>query len=189
MEEVTKNIDSAINQTTGNFMASNNMNSILQYRLSTEGIIRQMQEFLEGKITDRYIDERTGKMVIQELVKGEAKANSLGIQGILSLLGNLMGPHTVQGNFKEDSYYNFIDRLHARCTEIIMTNLHVWGIDPHDFSLIMCEIIDVLEVFFTRTIDNKERESYIPTIKTVETSNVNQTQKSDGGFQLFGGKG
>lgn len=177
-EEDNNNYDINSSQ---NFRANYDQASVLELRLDTSKIIEQIKAYLEGKIVIITPDAQ-GNLTKQEAIIGLPKANQKGIQSILSMIISIFNPQVVQANFTEEGYYNFIDRIHGRISQNLMINLHEWGIKIEDYSLIMGMIIDMLEPFLTRTIGNKERESYEHWLRTNEVTRIEPS--SGGGWRL-----
>jgi len=146
--------------------------SALELRLDTQKVLIEIEKFLRGKMTYQYIDEKTGRIKTETVDVGKPKANDIGIQGIMALCKSILAPHIVQGNMTEEMYYNFMHRWHLRIADHLMSNLHNWEINHADFEGIMSYIVDAGEVFLTRTINNKERESYTQTVKSIENSRL-----------------
>ena len=158
--------------------------SALQWRLDVSPVKNEIKAFLQGCYVEQYIDPKTQTMR-ENLVKfGEPLANQMGIQCILAEISSIFNSHLVMGNTSEDMYYNYVNRLHERIAVDIMDNLTKMGIEEHNYSLIIGCIIDMVEIFLTRTLQNGERDSMTPTIKSIETSNNNQMTQTSGGFKM-----
>ena len=73
--------------------------------------------------------------------------------------------------------------------QIIEVNTPRWEIHDEDREMIMVTIMQTLKAFLSRLIENKERESYVPTIRSVETFSNNEQKAANtgltSGFGLF----
>jgi hypothetical protein len=59
----------------------------------------------------------------------------------------------------------------------IMINLDRWDIDENDYDHITDSIISSIQMFVSRLIDNKERDSYNATMRSVENNTVDNGSK------------
>ena len=171
-----------------NYQASSNRDfnnaSALQIRLDTRPLIEDIELFLRGVRIEYYIDERGGQK--NKMVKiGKPKANPLGIQSILYLITSLVNSQNVQGNFKELQYFDFVYWARMDISKSIMYNMGRWEILEEDFDFIVNQVMNMVEPFMSRLIDNEERKSYAETIRHSETNTL-QNQKGFP-FGLFGG--
>lgn len=182
-------LESSYNTTTRNNLGYNSA-SALQIRLETSQIIENVELFLKGVKLIISQDEH-GKIKSKNVKIGTAKANELGIQSILNWLQLILNPQVVQGNFPVDSpshssmYEDYIYYVRIDLTTAIITNCYNWEIIDEDMDLIIDSIMNAIEPFMTRLIDNKERDSYESTIKHLENNSVREGKGE--GFKLFGG--
>lgn len=152
---------------------------VIQLRLDTGPMLDQLEAFFRGRRIVGY-SERGGSIVPQYGPAGTPKMNDEGVQSLMSWLTPLFSPHTVQGNFKDRQELNvFLCYLQKGLAKNIMANREKWGIRRSDYSGIIREIMCAAEPFFTRLLENKERESYANTMRTVENNKVDK-----GGFSL-----
>lgn len=172
----------------GQVTSSNNSmfvsESVMRYRLDTRDVLADIEMQLRGQqIT--YERDSEGAIVEKVVSIGKEKMNTIGIQSIMSYLRSLLGPHTVQGNFDQEGYDDLIMEIDVYLSENVMANLYNWGIKIDDYNHILDTVVTTLRLFLSRTIDNKERESYASTMRSVES---NRYEKS-GGFSLNPWKG
>jgi len=157
----------------------------LQIRLETSQMIENIEMFLRGAIIVVEQDEKTGKIKTRRVNRGQAKANDLGIQSILNWIQLILNPQVVQGNFPVDSpshstmYEEYIYNVRVDLTSMIVINCYNWKIIDEDIEMIIDSIMNAIEPFMTRLIDNKERESYVDTIKHVENNSVKEGKGSN----------
>ena len=155
----------------------------LQIRLETSQIIENVEMFLRGAIIVVKQDDETGKISTQRADRGQPKANDLGIQSLLNWLQLILNPQVVQGNFPVDSpshssmYEDYVYNVRIDLSSMIITNCYNWGIIDEDIEMLIDSIMNVVEPFMTRLIDNKERESYVDTIKHIESNSVKDNSK------------
>lgn len=141
--------------------------SIIQMRLDTTRLLGEMEAFLRGTRVVGY-QEVNGVMqpVFHEI--GRPLMNEVGIQWLMGWLTMQFNPQTVQGNKKSEEFEEFMVDLHENLACNLMNNLYEYGIVDNDYDAIIDGIMSAADMFFSRTIDNKERESYAETIKSVE---------------------
>ena len=150
----------------------------LQLRLDTQPLLDNIEVFLRGgKIIVE--QDKKGRIVSRRVTMGDPKANDLGIQSIINIVGSIINPQAVQGNFDVDQYDNFIYGFHINLATNIIANSPNWKIDDKDIDVIVDFIMPLVETFSSRLIDNKERESYSDTIKHIEG------ETKGGGFGMF----
>lgn len=154
---------------------------VVQLRLDTAPMLDSLEAFLRGRRVVGY-QETPGGIVPVLGKSGIPKMNDEGVQSVMSWLSPMLSAHTVQGNFKAEDYDAYIEEIDINFRQMIMTNLHNWEIKIEDYDTICNQVIIVSIAFFSRTIDNKERESYSNTIRTVES---NRYEKGGGMLGMF----
>lgn len=160
--------------------------SALRTRLDTRPLVEDLEMYLSGTIIT--IVQTDAGYVQKRKQLSKPKANSAGIHGILSYVGNVLNPQVVQGNFDDkEEMKQYIFLYEENLSILLMTNLDNWKIDEHDFMGIVDTIINAIHPFITRLYKNKERESYALTMRTHESSTVSEG-KQGGGITFFGGK-
>lgn len=153
--------------------------SILKLRLDTEKLLENIELFLQGQKIVSVIDNGVPKIEVVQY--GTPMLNSEGVQAIMSYLSLIFAPHSVQGNFKDMDYRNFIKELDNNISCNIMENIEAWDVQISKYNHIIDGIMSAAEMFVSRLIDNKERDSYNATLRSVE-STVQQQNRG-----LFGG--
>lgn len=154
--------------------------SILKLRLDTEKLLETIELFLRG---EKVVSTTENNVPVVKVVEyGEPMLNAEGVQAIMSYLSLVFAPHSVQGNFSDMDYRNFIKELDDNLSCNVMENLDNWAVDICRYNHLLDGILATAQMFVSRLIGNKERESYNATLKSVE--NTVQQQKSKG---LFGG--
>ena len=147
--------------------------NVLQIRLNADFVLKRVKQFLTGVIETVVYDE-DGKPFIKEEQIAQKKANDEGIQAILNFVENIINPQAVQGNLTFDQYQNYISEVHENLYTDLIENLYNWEIKEDNYEVI-CDWIMVLIIpFISRLIDNKERDSYAASIKSIDTNVVNR---------------
>lgn len=151
-------------------------NTIIQMRLDTSKLLGDIEAFLRGTRVIGY-SEQNGVVEPVFSENGKPRMNDKGIQDTMSWLAMMLNPQTVQGNKKTDEYAEFMSNLHADLAEDLMNNLDEYNITLNDYNSILNKILSCADMFFSRTIDNLERDSYTATMRTVE-----RNQQENGGL-------
>ena len=169
-------------------IASSNLgyeqSSALQIRLDTNDLLQQIEFFLRGKEVNTFFDKDSGTMRPRLVDMGEPKLNLRGIQAILNKCRGLINPSVVQGNISKDFYFKLIEDIRIEIAYLCFVNFYNWEVSYEtDLKEIPDTIMNTVESYLSRSIDNQERLSYAQTIKTSETNSAGR------GFSLpFGGK-
>lgn len=175
------------NQQTQNAVVTSNLDSVnanaLRMRLDTNPLIERIEVFLRGSYNITVQNDQ-GLLVNQKVIVGEPKANDIGVQSIMNFVSSIINPHVVQGNFDREMYEEYIRETNINLACNTVCNCTKWGIDDSDLKPIIDFIMGLIIPFTSRLINNKERESYTNTIKTMESSSSSREKKD--GFKLFG---
>ena len=166
-------------ENTTQYMSTNqafNSPNIIQFRLDTTEMIQNIQRFLSGEIYVP-VPKPDGSTKWEKQVVGENLANKKGVQHIINYLSGIINPSVVQGNYTDDQYSDHVSRIHKSITRQLLVNYHDWGMQYQDLEMINDVIMNVVETFLSRLIDNKERESYATTMKTTESSRVQEKSR------------
>ena len=155
-----ENDASTTNKLMSSVMNQNNTDaSVIQLRLSTDPILEKIQLFLEGKQKVVLFDENTGTKQVRYEQVGNPIANKQGIHALMFRISSIVSVPVVQGNFKEDWYRNYCGNVRQSLNDTIMLNQHEWEISDAEYEHCIDGMMEVIEAYMTRTIDNKERES------------------------------
>lgn len=155
--------------------------SVLSLRLSTKDHLEEIEKFLRSVDIVLSVNSETGEREYKLVQIDEALANEKGIKSLMFIVRNIMNQHVVQGNYIVDDYKDFISNFRKDLASNIMENIVDWGINESNYNMIIDTIMNFIKPFMTRTINNKERESYNASLQMRETNNVNNR----GGFNLF----
>jgi len=175
---------------TKNDMNGSSMDFVSNYktieiRLNTDKLINQIEVFLRGgKIVNVY--DKEGNLHENYIEEGIKKCNDLGVQTILNWISATVNAQVVQGNFlvnkktgRSDDYDNYIEEYNREFASQIILNIYNWEITESDAEGIINFVMLLIISFMSRLIDNKERESYGQTMRSIESSSV-QTPKGFG---------
>jgi hypothetical protein len=155
--------------------------SILKIRLDSAEVLERVRIYLTGKIQTVVYDEK-GKPFIRESKIADQKANDEGMQWLLNYVENIVNSQAVQGNFTFDQYQRYIDEVHSGLILNVMHNLIVWNIKDDNYEAIIDTIMNVIQPFISRLVNNEERKSYIPTMQVRESSTIEQIPQQKKGL-------
>lgn len=140
--------------------------SYMKLRLDTQALHKKILNFLEGKRSIVSYNNNTGEWVEGEEKNGEPLANERGVQSILSLVIMLVNEHTIQGNTKDKQDLNtHLYYIEDTLNDSIARNWKYWGIDKRMRDYLIDCIMHFVSLVLSRTIGNKERESYSGSIE------------------------
>ena len=156
----------------------------LQARIDTTELLDQHRRFLSGKTLEIDKDANGVPIGIKEIDTGHSLANPYGVDCIMHLISSVINKHSIQGNLLDTDYNQFLSRAHGNIARDIMDNLFNWGINIDLYAHLVNTSMDLIETVISRTVDNKERESYRGTVEHREVS-THFIPKS--GIPYFGG--
>lgn len=165
---------------SANYTENVNQN-VLNLRLNTTDHLDEIERFLRSVQPMMDVDKKTGKRVYKLVQVSDPLANDEGVKGVLFIVRNLMNQHVVQGNFKDEDYKDYICSVRKDIASIIMENLKDWKIEETNYNLIIDTIMMFVKPFMTRTLYNKERESYGASLQMREVSSISEK----GGLNFF----
>jgi hypothetical protein len=133
---------------------------IIQIRLDTELVLEKIEFQLRGQRSMLVFNPETQRPDTKVVKIGEPLANEEGIQSILQFVGSIINAQVVQGNMKIEDVRRFCGEKRVELAFNIGINRINWGIKATSIESICQSAFNVYWPFMTRTIDNKERESY-----------------------------
>lgn len=139
----------------------------VKYRLDNTELLRDIEHYLRAARIVGKEDPVKGYYE-ETVVVGRPLANEEGVQGIMGYLRIMISPHNVQGNLSWDRYDQFIYEIHVDLATNMMSNRRNWGISIEDYSLIVDNIMQTLQLFISRVVENKERDSYGESVRSDE---------------------
>jgi len=157
-----------------------NNTSFMMMRIDTSPLIKNLRKAL-GVNESVIVEDANGNYVEKWIKHGKPRANGEGIMQICNRVETILNQHTVQANLDKDrvQYCEFVARVREEITNVIVTKCYDWDIDDSDINDIIDSILDIVELFLTRSLDNKERESYSSQFQAKE---VVTNQPSRGGL-------
>lgn len=174
-------------QSTSGFQTYNpGMGSFgIKIRLDPTEILRDLELYLRAAKVIGKEDEK-GNYLEETVVVGTPLANEAGVNGIMGYLRTTISPQNVQGNLTWERYDRLIFEIHTDLATIMSAKRREWGINITDYDFILDTIMHSLQMFISRLVENKERESYTESMRTEERS-VLKPEKKEGWFSgLFG---
>lgn len=141
----------------------------LQIRLNVEPLLAQLEMDIRG-LRERWNHDAQEMEVVQ--VSEPMFTKEIGIQNYLSYIRTVINTQVVQGNLDEDSYAEFMESFHEGLASDLIINLHKYGLSTSHYNKVIRMATLIARGFLTRSLGNKERESYANTFKTVESSNT-----------------
>lgn len=149
-------------------------------RIVPDRVLAKIELFLSNKRVFYDVDEH-GNPVEQVKTMGEALANEQGISGLLNMVSSRVNEHTVQGNFTEERYGDYIYNTRMEFIKAVVVHRPYWGIKDSLIEPICDTIMGLIKPFMTRLIDNEERQGLNPTVRTNEHV-VHNTNEQKGGI-------
>lgn len=156
--------------------------NIIERRLDCSDLYEKVERFLKGQQPTMERDEKTGELFMHYIETGESKCNVKGVQMILNKIVGLVNSQIVQGNLTMQRYELLITEFRMSFTRALVYNCLNYGIKDNDLEFIIDYVMDLVELYLTRLIDNEERNSYAATTKVVES---NVLKERGGGLNLF----
>ena len=158
----------------------------VEIRLNTNKLLEKIEIFLRGGKTV-YLYNENKELQTEYVQTGKQKCNDLGVQTLHNRISGTINAQTVQGNFmlnpktqESDQYHNYIEEYNKELATLVILNLYDWDMREADAEGVINFIMLLIIPFMTRLIDNKERESYGQTMRSVETNNTQTPNKMFG---------
>jgi len=162
--------------------------STLQVRLDTDPILENLEIYLRGASYVTHENDE-GNLETKRIKIGTPLANDEGVQSLLNWVRLTLNPSIVQGNIKSfDNHLMLVKYFRLRLAEYILLNLHNWAIKEEHYAGLVDVITNMISLFLSRLINNKERDSYTNTLQSVETTRSQEGQPGRK-FSLFGRRG
>lgn len=154
-------------------------------RIDPSMLLSRIRKDISGTVTE-LIQDKEGNFFEKVTQISRPLANTEGVIHISNMVEELINTHTVQGNLDIEHYYEFIPRTREEIHVSLVINCYEWGIKDKDLEYITDKIIRIVELFLTRPMDNKERESYQKEFQAREIIQTNP--KNESALQQFAGK-
>ena len=133
--------------------------SFMMMRVNTAALIDDIKNFL-GSRENIITYNKEGRPHEESRQVGVSLANPEGILKLCNIVRMTINQHTAQGNLKPDHYWDLLERARVEIAETIVRKCYDWEIHDSDINTVIDEILRLVELFLTRPIDNKERDSY-----------------------------
>jgi len=144
--------------------------SSLRLRLDTDKLLMGIETDLRGEIIQVYEQDNELKTIRTSV--GQRKCNDRGVQDIMKFLRSLVNPSTTQGNLKIEDFDDFIKDKHLDLGKNLFVNFPNYDMREEDMQPIISDAMSTVLLNVSRTIDNKERESYQQTVKHTENQTI-----------------
>lgn len=142
-------------------------------------------------------DENTGKVKRVVKVKKRkdgkgkplpARVNKQGVEDIISYMEKLVNSHTVQGNIDDmNEFRTKMRHISHDVTIHFIAKRRDWGASLTDIDMLMASAVNLIDIFLSRTLFNKEREGYGEGFTEKTVREIKPTEKPNA-LQLFAGK-
>lgn len=175
-------IEESFNPVTASNMAQA---SALQIRLSTDPLIEKIEMYLRGETLATYIDPKTGRRWETREIKSLPVCNEMGVHGILNWIQLLINTQTVQGNYTRQWYLDFCYYARKSLARCLLDNRILWEITPKKLRMISDSIMNIVDPYFSRLINDGERQSYINTLRHIESQTLRE-EKPKPKFSILG---
>jgi len=130
----------------------------IQIRLDTSELQEQVQADLTGELYVQAYDEKTKKSILKKEILGDPLANKQGIRCLMAKMHSIVSRPIVMGNIKNhEEHAGRIADLYEDMADLVYLNLEKWEIDETKAELIIEIIMDPIDLFLTRLIEDKER--------------------------------
>lgn len=161
---------------------------VIEKRLDNTEVKQKIRMYLSGIRVDTVVDEETNDVKRQYVQNEEhAKLNDEGIQAVMSIVESFLNPSVVQGNTDDDEYKELIANFNDNVAEHLFINQDEYDLSDKDYGLICNKLRFMARLYISRTINDRERESYESTMQVNETQTVNQDNNNGFLSKLMGG--
>ena len=165
---------------------SNNADAVstssLKLRLDTNNLMKKVEVFLRGEITESYIDEELQEIKTRVVKVGLPKANKKGVQYLMLWMQTKFNSHTTQGNIDDKQYGSFLRRCRIGLAQALMINLINFGIKESDYTSIIDVLMESLELYISSTVEGFFTKNLTPTLRTVESNTIREEPKKKFGI-------
>lgn len=174
----------------GTYSGNSNMSrglepTVLKYRLDMESPLQKLELFLRSaKIQER--EDTSGELITEMIRVARPLMNEDGVQAIMGYMTIVFGAHNVQGNIDRTQYDELIYEINVYLAKILGSNMMNWEVRDEDFDIIIECIMTTAQLFMSRPIDNKERDSYGQSMMTKEMNVVNAPDRKGILGRIFG---
>lgn len=158
--------------------------SALRVRLDTLPLKFQIRNFLEGK--EEKLERVKGRLEPVIRQTSNRMMNDKGIQRIMSYIESKINSQVVQGNTDDEQYQLFMYRTRRDLNRHLFKEMWEYEIREDDYPFICDMLSDMIELFVSRTVKDKERLSYYNWLAHSENAGISQAKQKAGLWQRIG---
>lgn len=149
---------------------------VIQIRLNTEDLIQRIEDYLSGtRVVPSTLKD--GRTVLTREEMGVPLCNEEGVQSLTNYVSSVLNPAVVQGNYTREQYENAVYFIRLDLIDLLSINFLKWELARQYRSMVLSFIMNLIEPFLSRLVDNKERESYSDTIRSTESSRIERDKQ------------
>lgn len=141
----------------------------IKFRLDADPVKRDLQIKLLGLMEKLVEDPKTGDIRREYVQVGKPRVNEVGLQAVMLHVDGVINAMTVQGNFTDEQYIDFIADFHEEFAADLWINAPEYGIPDEYYNGVVAAVTNFVRAFMTRPIANKEREALGESQKVSET--------------------
>lgn len=173
MEDEQTQVNSDYSQNESANMDFNNA-SVLQVRLDTDPIIRQLEVTLKGSIL-KVMQAEDGTIYDEEFKISEPMCNEIGYQAIINNVSAILNRQGLQSFLQDDQKYrDYVSRYYKRFITDLMRNRVRWGVEKQYFPVITHSVMNSIELILTQAIKGGTRQSISASTRVTESSSAGQ---------------
>ena len=154
---------------------------VIQLRLSTYELLEDIKDILQGQAPSIKQNE-DGSQQIVKIKISDPLVNDKGFQMIYGLVRSCINNAVVQGNNNERMFEYQVYDFEKTLAMLLTCNYEEWGLNPEDRNVLQLSLTTLVINFLSRTIGNKERESY-GVLERASSTNTVQAKGIFGGNQ------
>jgi hypothetical protein len=143
----------------------------LHIRLDVSPLLNQLEMDIRG-LKETWNEETQRLELVR--ISEPLFSREVGIQSFMSYIRGVINTQVVQGNLDEDSYSDYMASVHEGLATDLMINRKKYGLEIYHYQGVIRLAMNTVRGFLTRSLGNKERESYAHTMKHVEQSSTVQ---------------
>jgi len=128
----------------------------IQVKRDTKELKKNIYIYLKG-IGEVYEQNDDGELIVSFKEVGEPKVNDKGLQTIMMMIESLVNSNTVAGNLSENAYNDIISDFHYSLYNDLFENSKNYELDTKNYNSVVVSITNLVRVFITRPINDKER--------------------------------
>lgn len=155
-------------------------------RIDTSPIIQQIEMYLRGQVYTPYQTDNGITSIATP--SGVPKCNDAGVQAIMGMVSGTVNSMCVMGNIEKEEWKVFVQRFEINLIKELYRNRVRWAIEKGGPRSIKIMVVGCVELFTSRLVGNKERESYQPTVKHHSTTEYKNSDQEQSSISMWGRK-